>query len=54
VPGGWQDGFHLAADRSGRHVLVWMSGNDARPLHGCAGGSYHQLAPTFSQDDPGN
>jgi DNA-directed RNA polymerase specialized sigma24 family protein len=34
VPGGWQDEFHLAADRSGRHVLVWMSGNAAKPLHG--------------------
>jgi hypothetical protein len=43
VPGGWQDEFHLAADRSGRHVPVWMSGNDANPPHGWVGGGYHQL-----------
>jgi hypothetical protein len=54
VPGGWQDEFHLAADRSGRHVLVWMSGNDTNPLHGWVDGGYHQLAPTFPQNYPGN
>jgi hypothetical protein len=54
VPGGWQDEFHLAADRSGRHVLVWMSGNAVNPLHGWVDGGYHQLAPTFAVNYPGN
>lgn len=54
VPGGWQDEFYLAADRSGRHVLVWMSGNDTNPLHGWVDGGYHQLAPTFPLNYPGN
>jgi hypothetical protein len=35
-------------------VLVWMSGNDTNPLHGWVDGGYHQLAPTFPVNYPGN
>jgi hypothetical protein len=49
-------GEYLAADRTGRYVLVWMAGNSTtgHPLHGWVhGGQYHQLAPTFPGSYPG-
>jgi hypothetical protein len=39
--------YNLAADRTGRYVLAWMTGStNGRQLHGWVqGGTYHQLAP---------
>ena len=39
--------YYLAADRTGRYVLAWMTGSaNGRQLHGWVqGGAYHQLAP---------
>jgi hypothetical protein len=41
--------YYLAADRTGRYVLAWMTGTaGGRQLHGWVqGGAYHQLAPAL-------